>query len=112
VSDLKLDVQRLIQLRDDLQRVISEFNDAEDFSGVVAEATGHDELAGEVHDFAGKWNKKRKQMAADVQALHDQLAAITDGFTKVDQGLAKALEQSANDTSGKPAHGAPATKGK
>ncbi len=95
MSDLRLDLARLTQLRDDLKAVIDEFHGAEDFSDVVADATGHDPLADEVRDFASKWNTKRKQMASDVQALHDQLAAITDGFTKVDHGLRQALEKSA-----------------
>lgn len=99
MSDLLLDLARLSELRDDLQSLIDEFKGAEDFSNSIADATGHDQLASEVHDFAGKWNTKRKQMADDIQALHDQLKAVTDGFTQVDQGLARALDPSQQTSS-------------
>ncbi len=90
-SDLHLDLQRLRELRDDLHAVVREFQNADDFSDDVAEATGHDDLAGHVRDFAHKWNEKRKQMTTNVENLQKQIAAITDGFTSVDEGLARAL---------------------
>jgi hypothetical protein len=35
-------------------------------------------------------------MTENVQALQSQVASIADGFTQVDAGLAKALEDAAN----------------
>jgi ABC-type transporter Mla subunit MlaD len=98
---LKLDLQLLDQLRDDLSAVVSEFKNADDFSDDVADATGHDDLAGHVRDFAHAWNEKRKSMTTNVENVQKAVAAITDNFTKVDQGLAKALEDSANSGSDK-----------
>jgi len=93
--DLKLDLQLLAQLRDDLDAVVREFENADDISDDVAEATGDDELQDRVHDFAHKWNDKRKKMTESVKALRESIGAITDGFTKVDAELAKALEDAA-----------------
>lgn len=92
MSDLILDLQRLESLEKDLQSVIDEFHNASEFSHDVAHATGDDELAGKVRDFADRWNDKRKEMTKNVEGVKKALAAITDNFTKVDQGLAKALE--------------------
>ncbi|MHA7985451.1 hypothetical protein ACX9R5_06550 [Rathayibacter sp. CAU 1779] len=100
--DLKIDLQRLEQLHEDLAAVVKEFQDADDFSDAVAEATGHDSLAGHVRDFAHKWNEKRKSMTTNVDNVDKAVGAITDGFTQVDDGLAKALEDAAN--SGKDAY--------
>ncbi|WP_158865643.1 hypothetical protein [Leifsonia sp. AG29] len=97
MTDLKLDLALLGQLRDDLDAVVREFEDADDFSDDVAEATGHDGLGDRVHDFAHKWNDKRKKMTESVKALREQIGAITDGFTKVDGELAKALEHASAD---------------
>lgn len=96
-ADLDLDLTLLHQLRDDLESVVKEFTDADDFSDDVAEATGHDDLSGHVRDFAHKWNDKRKKMTESVEALHQQIGAITDAFTKLDSELAKALEAGAED---------------
>ncbi|TPW72260.1 hypothetical protein [Schumannella sp. 10F1B-5-1] len=97
MSDLKLDLQLLHQLKDDLEAIVKEFKNAEDFSDGVASATGHDELSGLVHDFAEKWNIKREKMLKNVETLQQQIAAISDNFTSVDKDLAKALEDAAAD---------------
>jgi len=93
VSDLVLKLDELVQLRDDLDAVVREFHNADDFSDSVADATGHDELAGHVRDFAHKWNEKRKSMTENVENVQKVIAAVADNFTKVDGDLAKALEE-------------------
>jgi len=105
VSDLVLDMKLLDQLRDDLTAVVSEFQNADSFSDAVAAATGHDDLAGHVESFAHKWNKKRADMTKSVENLQKAVEAITAGFTNVDKGLAKALEDAAK--SGDKAYPAP-----
>jgi hypothetical protein len=90
--DLSVDLPLLKQLKEDLDAIVKEFTDADDFSDDVADATGHDALHDNVRDFAHKWNDKRKKMTANVDALQKQISAITDGFTTVDSKLAKALE--------------------
>jgi len=95
VTDLQLDLALLEQLKTDLDAIVKEFKGADDFSDDTADATGHDELAGHVRDFAHKWNDKRKKMTEAVENLSSSVASITDGFTQVDDGLAKALEEGA-----------------
>lgn len=110
-QDLKLDLEVLRQLKADLDAIVKEFQGADDFSDTVADATGHDQLAGDLHDFAHRWNDKRKKMTGDVEALAQSVAAISDNFTKVDAELAKALESAAS-SGGKsyPPASKPATK--
>ncbi|PXA68696.1 hypothetical protein [Cryobacterium arcticum] len=95
MSDLIINLQLLHQLRDDLDAVVAEFTNADDFSDDVATATGHDGLGGHVTDFAHKWNDKRKSMTEAVEGLQKKISGITDGFTQVDDGLAKALTDAA-----------------
>jgi DNA-binding ferritin-like protein len=106
-EDLKLDLERLRQLRDDLDAVVKEFKNADDFSDAVADATGHDSLHDHVRDFAHKWNDKRKSMTENVENLQQQIKAISDGFTQVDEGLAKALEDAAKEQGGTGGGGGP-----
>lgn len=98
MSDLKIDLGRLETLHSDLNAIASEFKNADDFSDSVAQATGHDELAGHVRDFAHKWNDKRKKMTEAAENLTKSVGSITDGFTKVDAGLAKALQDGAEQS--------------
>jgi uncharacterized phage infection (PIP) family protein YhgE len=91
VADLKLDLELLDKLSSDLAAVVAEFKNADDFSDDVAEATGQDDLAGKVRDFASKWNDKRGKMTTEVENLQKQISGISKGFTSVDDGLAKAL---------------------
>ena len=93
MSDLVLKLDELIQLRDDLDAVVREFHDADEFSDSVAAATGHDALEGHVRDFAHKWNEKRKSMTDNVSNVQKVIAAVSDNFTKVDGDLAKALDE-------------------
>ena len=95
MADLNFDLQLLHQLRDDLDAVVNEFTNADEFSQDVAEAVGHDELGGHVSDFASKWNTKREKMLEAVTSLQAKISAITDGFTQVDADLARALTDAA-----------------
>lgn len=98
MADLTIDLQLLAQLKADLDAVVREFKDADDFSDSVAEATGHDGLHSHVEDFAHKWNDKRAKMTENVEALQQQVAAVSDGFSQTDTGLAKALEDAASSS--------------
>ncbi|POH68489.1 MULTISPECIES: hypothetical protein [Cryobacterium] len=95
MSDLIINLELLHQLRDDLDAVVKEFANADDFSDDVAIATGHENLGDHVSDFAHKWNDKRKTMTEAVEGLRKKIEGITDGFTQVDDGLAKALTDAA-----------------
>ncbi|HEY8914130.1 hypothetical protein [Lacisediminihabitans sp.] len=98
MADLLLDLGLLQQLADDLAAISREFTNADKFSKDVADATGHDDLRHHVEDFADKWNDKREKMVEEVDALQSMVKAVSDGFTKVDDGFAKALEEGAAET--------------
>lgn len=91
-QDLKLDLSRLHELSHDLDGVVKEFEGADALSDDVADATGDDELSRRVRDFAHNWNDKRAKMTENVKNLRDQITSVSDGFTQVDAGLAKALQ--------------------
>ena len=92
MADLVLKLDELVQLRDDLDAVVREFQNADDFSDGVADATGHDDLHHHVREFAHKWNEKRKEMTENVKNVQQVIAAVADNFVKVDGDLAKAVE--------------------
>ncbi|MBC7763825.1 MAG: hypothetical protein H7201_18960 [Candidatus Saccharibacteria bacterium] len=98
MADLLLNLTELERLKHDLNAVVSDFKDADDFSDDVADATGSDALHDPVRDFAHKWNDKRKKMTESIEALQAQIAGIADGFTSVDTGFAKGLQDSGMTT--------------
>lgn len=85
----------LDQLEQDLANIASEYKDADDFSGDIADAVGHDGLGERVREFSEKWNDRRKNMTEQVEALHGQVKEIRDAFTNVDVELGKALVEGA-----------------
>jgi phage-related minor tail protein len=95
-QDLQLDLGRLHELYSDLNGVVKEFEGADALSDDIAAATGDDQLSDKVRDFAHNWNDKRAKMTQSVKDLRDQIKAVSDGFTEVDDGLAKALKESAD----------------
>jgi uncharacterized phage infection (PIP) family protein YhgE len=111
MDHLKLDLDRLKTLNSDLDAIYKEFTGADDFSDTVATATGHNGLAGAVHDFAHAWNEKRPQMQDGVHKMQQKLSTVTDGFTKVDSQLANAMDQliqQEDQAAAKAKHDAPA----
>lgn len=95
--DIKLDLARLKQLSDDLTAIRNEFKNADDFSDSVSTATGNDDLAGTVHNFAHAWNEKRPEMTDAVEKLQKKYQIVTDNFTKLDHDLAASLEKARAD---------------
>lgn len=93
MSDLKLDLSELRQLGAELAQVQSAFENADTDASALSSAVGDSNLSGKVHDFASGWSHKRDAMAASVKALHELLQNMTDGFTKLDGELAKAIEK-------------------
>ncbi|CAM3478559.1 hypothetical protein [Isoptericola cucumis] len=93
--DLSIDMEELRTLAKDLKTIQDEFEGADGRAEDAADATGHDELAGKVNDFADKWRIKREEMTGNVKKLQGIVQQIADTFTEVDTELAKALEDAA-----------------
>jgi len=95
--DIQLDMADLTALASDLAAVIDEFETANDNAKEVAHATGSTSLEGKVEDFATAWNLRRENMIDNIKVLQQTIAMITENFTEVDEELARALEESAEN---------------
>ncbi|GGM33727.1 hypothetical protein ACFQBY_07355 [Promicromonospora citrea] len=93
--DLSIDMEQLRKLSDDLKAISNELEHADGNAKDAAEATGHDELRDRVNDFADKWEIKRGEMLENVKKLSGIITSISEAFSEVDTGLAKALEDAA-----------------
>jgi uncharacterized protein YukE len=110
MSDLVIQMSLLEQLEQDLAAIAAEYEKADEFSGEMSDAVGHDELGERVREFSHTWNDRRTNMTKQVTALRDQVAAIREAFTQVDAELGKALVEAAegSKSSGNaPGRGAP-----
>ena len=56
MADLKIDVAELTASASRAERIAGDFTTAERIADETAGYTGHDGLAGKVHDFADKWD--------------------------------------------------------
>jgi uncharacterized protein YukE len=92
-ADLLLDIKMLDETEQNLKAIISEFENADDFSDGVADATGHDHLADKVRDFAHGWNDHRADMLEAIKAIHESVKKIYDSFDQTDKKLAAALTE-------------------
>lgn len=92
MPDLRIDVAMYSELGSELNRIATEFSDANTNSDVIADAVGHSGLAGTVRDFAHKWDDKRKAMVGDIQTLAKFASEIGEGFGQTDQALGKAVD--------------------
>lgn len=93
MADLRIDGDRLHTLLDELNRVSREFSNAERFSDDVAGMVGHDDLAGTVHDFAGKWNIRREKLQTEIDDVADAVDTILQTFSEADLELAGTMDE-------------------
>ena len=89
--NIRVDLDQLETLYNNLKTVKNNFASAERFSDEVSSAVGHPGLAHSVQDFADKWNDKRAEMVKSVEDTAKRVDAIHDGFIQADQALAESL---------------------
>lgn len=95
MADLRIDVAELTASASRAERIASEFSTAERIADeTTAGYTGHDGLAGKVHDFADKWDIARGKLEENLTTIADYLRAVVDTFDDLDTDLAASLEQS------------------
>jgi hypothetical protein len=94
MADLRIDVAELTASASRAERIASEFSTAERIADETAGYTGHDGLAGKVHDFADKWDIARGKLEENLTTIADYLRAVVDTFDDLDTDLAASLEQS------------------
>ena len=95
--DIQLDMADLTALASDLATVIDEFEKANGNASEVAEATGSSSLQGKVEEFAKAWDLRRDNMIENIKVLQQTISMITENFTEVDEELARALEEAAEE---------------
>lgn len=94
MADLRIDVAELTASASRAERIASEFSTAERIADETAGYTGHDGLAGKVHDFAYKWDIARGKLEENLTTIADYLRAVVDTFDDLDTDLAASLDQS------------------
>lgn len=92
MADLKVDLDAVRELGSSLTTVANEFENANANSNRIADAVGHEGLAGVVRDFAHKWDDTREKMTANLKMLAESSTQVAEAFTQIDGDLAKGLE--------------------
>jgi uncharacterized protein YukE len=92
MADLKMDLDAVRELGTSLTTVANEFENANANSNRIADAVGHDGLAGIVRDFAHKWDDTREKMTENLRKLADASTQVAQAFTDIDSQLGKSLE--------------------
>jgi uncharacterized protein YukE len=92
MTDLRVDLEAVRELGSSLTTVADEFENANANSSRIADAVGHEGLAGVVRDFAHAWDDTRAKMTENLRMLADASTAVADAFTDVDADLAKGIE--------------------
>lgn len=88
MPDLRIDLDGLLALEQELRMVHAHFGNAEEFSDAVADLVGHPQLHDVVHDFAGKWNIRREELMQEIQRVADTAEAIRETFQELDREMA------------------------
>lgn len=92
MTDLMLVGDVIDHMRTDLARVRREFENANEYSGDVATATGHLYLGEKVYGFAHNWDHRRKELVEQLKTIEGNLDMIDTAFGDVDIELSSALE--------------------
>jgi hypothetical protein len=92
MTDLRVDLQAVRELGQDLTTVAGEFEGAGARSDRIAGAVGHDGLAEAVRDFAAKWDDTRAKMTENLRVLADGAVGVADAFGDADRQLADAAD--------------------
>jgi hypothetical protein len=87
VADLYVNTEVLRDAASDLNSVRSEFESATTNSESIADATGHDGLAGRVRAFASNWDHRRVEIVEQMTKLHENLISVADGLESTDEDL-------------------------
>ncbi|MCA5894542.1 hypothetical protein LEP48_14480 [Isoptericola sp. NEAU-Y5] len=91
MADLRVDLDAVTELGSSLTRVANEFENANTKSDRIAEAVGHEGLAGAVRDFAHSWDDTRGKMTENLRLLADASTQVAQAFTDIDSDLADGI---------------------
>jgi len=91
MSDLKLDLDQLDLLKTRLDKALDVINSESNMAGEVGGLVGDSRFSGRIDDFAGDWNKHRRDIRDNLEWLKDSVGKIGDSFTDIDDNLADSL---------------------
>ncbi|MGF0114876.1 hypothetical protein ACQFYA_00945 [Promicromonospora sp. Marseille-Q5078] len=91
MADLRVDLDAVTELGSSLSRVADEFENATTRSDRIADAVGHEGLAGAVRDFASSWDDTREKMTGNLRLLADASVQVAQAFTDIDSDLADGI---------------------
>jgi len=89
---ISMDFDSLNNLSNNLTSIKNEFDGAADDADATANATGDDDLADQVRDFASRWRIKRESLSKDVGSLQQAVQQIVETFQGVDTQLTSVLQ--------------------
>lgn len=91
MSDLIVQGDVIERMRADLNRLLSEFENANANSDSVAESVGHPHLADKVRSFASNWEHRRQDLVDQIKTIEKNMAKIQKEFDELDQDFATGL---------------------
>ncbi|CAM3904159.1 hypothetical protein [Isoptericola cucumis] len=91
MADLRVDLDAVTELGSSLTTVADEFENATTKSDRIADAVGHEGLAGVVRDFASSWDDTREKMTENLRLLADASVQVAQAFTDIDSDLADGI---------------------
>lgn len=90
--NVRIDYDRLELLAQRLDSGREQLDGTESFTDEVAEATGHDGLAGTVRDFSSSWDAARADLIDQLALVRDYIRAVHDTFRELDRRLGEGVE--------------------
>lgn len=90
VDRLVVDTAAVRQCAEALERLGSEFDNAEGIAGSAMDVIGDHRVADRLHEFATNWTRHRRQIATSMTELSQVCRALADTLDEVDQALARA----------------------
>ena len=93
MSDIRLNLDRLESVHQQLTTIADEFDGADRFNTAVADATGHAVLGAAVGTFANWWNVRRDQLTGELRFISESARAIHDTFVELDQHMTEQVAQ-------------------
>jgi len=91
MSDLKIDLDQLDQLKSRIDNALDVINGEGDMAGEIGGLVGDSRLQSRVEGFSEDWNKHRFDIRDNLEWLKDSVGKIADSFEDIDGSLADSL---------------------
>lgn len=92
-SDLKVNVDLLVESESRLRKLKKEFNNLEARNDDIREHWGSNSVTDAMDEFVDNWDDYRKALLENIDVVGKLVKATIDGFTGLDAELAKQLRK-------------------